>query len=259
MPRCSATSIGSSRRSRGSGSGRTSLPRIESWDRSDEKVARPPKGVTHVVLDTPAGIHGHALKDALKIADRLIIPLQPSLFDIYATQAFLGRLAERGLMKDGGRVGVLGMRVDARTRAAEQLQRFVEQLGLPVLGFLRDTQNYVQLAAHGLTLWDVAPSRVAKDLEQWQSLLEWVSADRYLALTANSREATVDDLLLALRVKRHQQRKPIGCRHLELQFADESSAAAFHRRQLVDNQSSLGVLRHETDQPALGRAPCTRR
>jgi chromosome partitioning protein len=151
-----------------------SLPRVESWDRSDAKIARPPKGVTHVVLDSPAGIHGHALKDALKVADRLIIPLQPSLFDIYATQAFLARLAERGLMKDGGRVGVLGMRVDARTRAADQLQRFVEDLGLPVLGFLRDTQNYVQLAAHGLTLWDVAPSRVAKDVEQWQSLLEWV-------------------------------------------------------------------------------------
>ena len=151
-----------------------SLPRIASWDRSDEKIARPPKGVTHVVLDSPAGIHGHTLKDALKVADRLVIPLQPSLFDIYATQAFLGRLAERGLMKEGGRVGVLGMRVDARTRAAEQLQRFVEDLGLPVLGFLRDTQNYVQLAAHGLTLWDVAPSRVAKDVEQWQSLLEWV-------------------------------------------------------------------------------------
>lgn len=150
------------------------LPRVQSWDRSDEKVARPPKGVTHVVLDSPAGLHGHALRDALKVADRLVIPLQPSLFDIYATQDFLTRLAERGLMKEGGRVGVLGMRVDARTRAADQLQRFVEELGLPVLGFLRDTQNYVQLAAHGLTLWDVAPSRVAKDLEQWQPLLDWV-------------------------------------------------------------------------------------
>jgi chromosome partitioning protein len=150
------------------------LPPVASWDRTDEKIARPPKGVTHVVLDSPAGIHGHMLKDALKVADRLIIPLQPSLFDIYATQSFLGRLAERGLMKEEGRVGVLGMRVDARTRAAEQLQRFVEDLGLPVLGFLRDTQNYVQLAAHGLTLWDVAPSRVAKDVEQWQSLLDWV-------------------------------------------------------------------------------------
>ncbi|MNW17977.1 hypothetical protein D3C71_2173540 [compost metagenome] len=61
-----------------------------------------------------------------------------------------------------------------RTRAAEQLQRFVEGLGLPVLGYLRDTQNYVQLAAHGLTLWDVAPSRVARDWEQWQPILHWL-------------------------------------------------------------------------------------
>lgn len=150
------------------------LPRIDSWDRTDDKVARPPKGVTHVVLDSPAGIHGHALKDALKLADRVIIPLQPSLFDIYATQVFLGKLAERDVLKGDGRVGVLGMRVDARTRSAEQLQRFVDDLGLPTLGFLRDTQNYVQLAAHGLTLWDVAPSRVARDLEQWQPLIDWV-------------------------------------------------------------------------------------
>ncbi len=66
------------------------------------------------------------------------------------------------------------MRVDARTRSAEQLHRFVEGLKLPVLGFLRDTQNYVQLAAHGLTLWDVAKSRVEKDLEQWQPIIEWL-------------------------------------------------------------------------------------
>jgi chromosome partitioning protein len=49
------------------------LPRIQSWERSDGKVAGPPKGVTHVVLDTPAGLHGHALKDALKPADRVVI------------------------------------------------------------------------------------------------------------------------------------------------------------------------------------------
>jgi chromosome partitioning protein len=152
----------------------SALPRIQSWDRSDEKVARPPRGVTHVVLDTPAGLHGHALRDAMRLADRVIIPVQPSLFDILATQTFLRKLADRGVLSNDGRFGVLGMRVDARTRAADQLQRFVEQLEIPVLGFLRDTQNYVQLAAHGLTLWDVAPGRVERDLEQWQSVIEWV-------------------------------------------------------------------------------------
>ncbi len=66
------------------------------------------------------------------------------------------------------------MRVNGRTRAADQLTQYVDGLGIPVLGFLRDTQNYVQLAANGATLWDIAPSRVEKDLEQWQDLLKWV-------------------------------------------------------------------------------------
>lgn len=155
-----------------------SVPRIDTWEVDLDRVARPPKGVTHVVLDSPAGLHGHGLKEALRVADRVVVPLQPSLFDIYATQAFLAKLAERGVLKDGGRVGVLGMRVDARTRAAEQLHRFVDGLGLPVLGYLRDTQIYVQLAAHGLTLWDVAPSRAERDIEQWQPLLRWADAGR---------------------------------------------------------------------------------
>jgi chromosome partitioning protein len=34
----------------------------------------------------------------------------------------------------------------------------------------------VQLAAHGLTLFDVAPGRVERDLEQWAPLVAWLRA-----------------------------------------------------------------------------------
>jgi chromosome partitioning protein len=106
----------------------------------------------------------------------VIVPLQPSMFDILATQEFLVRLQkEKAIRKGTIEVGVVGMRVDARTKSADQLHRFVEGLDLPVLGFIRDTQNYVQVAAHGLTIWDVAKSRVEKDIEQWQPIIEWVS------------------------------------------------------------------------------------
>ena len=63
------------------------------------------------------------------------------------------------------------MRVDGRTLAADQLQTFVNSLDLPVLGSLRDTQNYLHLAARGLTVFDVAPSKVERDLEQWKTYL----------------------------------------------------------------------------------------
>jgi chromosome partitioning protein len=148
-----------------------SLRPIAAWEIDDGNIAKPPKGTTHVVLDTPAGLHGKKLDAVLEIADKMIVPLQPSVFDIFATQEFLQKLAKR---KGKAEVGVLGMRVNVRTRAADQLAHYAAGLGLPVLGYLRDTQNYVQLAAHGATLWDVAPSRVEKDLEQWQGVIGWV-------------------------------------------------------------------------------------
>ncbi|MBT9550965.1 MAG: ParA family protein [Hydrogenophaga sp.] len=146
---------------------------IQTWDLSGDQIARAPRGTSHVVLDTPAGLHGGLFKDALKQADKVLVPLQPSIFDIYATRAFLDELAE-SRRADKLQVGIVGMRVDARTIAAEKLHEFVNGLGLPVLGFLRDTQNYIHLAARGLTLFDVAPSRVEKDLEQWQGICDWL-------------------------------------------------------------------------------------
>ncbi|MBC3918697.1 ParA family protein [Undibacterium sp. CY18W] len=147
------------------------LPVIHPWDIADGKVLKPPKGTTHVVLDTPAGLKGNRLEAVLKLADKVIVPLQASIFDILATEDFLKSLSK---MKLNSQIGILGMRVNTRSRAADQLGHYVGQLGLPVLGFLRDTQNYVQLAAHGATLWDVAPSRVEKDLPQWEEVLKWL-------------------------------------------------------------------------------------
>lgn len=148
---------------------------IGDWDATADAVPRPPKGATHAVLDTPAGLHGGRLGDVLKRADKVIVPLQPSVFDIFATREFLDQLATHRRAGDA-QVGIVGMRVDTRTRAAEQLHQFVDSLGLPVLGYLRNTQNYVHLAAHGLTLFDLAPGRVARDLEQWQGICTWLDA-----------------------------------------------------------------------------------
>jgi chromosome partitioning protein len=151
------------------------LPAIEFLKLEADAPAKPPVGFEDTVIDTPAGVHGKRLALALGLADKILVPLQPSMFDILATQSFLETLAkEKAVRKGNVQIGIVGMRVDARTRSAEQLHRFVEALELPVLGYLRDTQNYVQVAAHGLTLWDVAKSRVEKDLEQWSPIIEWL-------------------------------------------------------------------------------------
>jgi chromosome partitioning protein len=151
------------------------LPAIHGWDVARDAVVRPPKGTTHVVIDTPAGLHGRRLDDVMKIADVVIVPLQPSLFDIQASHAFVQELAAHKRF-DKVRVGVIGMRVREGTIATDQLRHFLDALKVPVLAMLRDTQLYVQLAARGATLWDVAPSRAERDVAQWQPILDWVAA-----------------------------------------------------------------------------------
>jgi chromosome partitioning protein len=150
-----------------------SLAPIATWDINADMIVKPPKGTTHVVLDTPAGLHGWRFKDVLKMADRVVVPLQPSVFDIFATKAFIDDLLEQR-KEEGPQIGLVGMRVDSRTIAADKLAEFIATLGLPALGTLRNTQLYVQLAARGLTLFDMPPARVERDLAQWGPICQWL-------------------------------------------------------------------------------------
>ena len=151
------------------------LPPIRGWSPEKDQPLRPPKDATHVVLDTPAGLHGKALEKALRQVGRVIVAVQPSLFDILATRDFLEiLLQEKAVRKERTFVAVVGMRVDSRTRSAGELERFLASWDLPVLGHVRDSQLYVQLAASGMTLFDLPESRVERDIEQWRPILEWV-------------------------------------------------------------------------------------
>ena len=151
------------------------LPPILPWEISREAIARPARGTTEAVIDTPAGLHGSRLDAAMKVADTLVVPLQASLFDMQATHAFLAEL--RGHKRSARvRIGLVGMRIKEHTIAQERFQEFVATLGFPLVATLRDTQNYVHLAAHGLTLFDVAPGKVERDLAQFAPLARWLAA-----------------------------------------------------------------------------------
>ncbi len=153
------------------------LPAIHTWEIGPDKIARPPKGTRRIVLDTPAGLGGKLLDKVLKLSARVIVPVQPSLFDMLAARQFLqALLAEKAVRKGKADVAVIGMRVDARTRTALELERFFGTLDLPVLTCLRDTQIYVQAVSAGLTLFDLPPARAERDLAQWRPIINWVEA-----------------------------------------------------------------------------------
>ena len=149
--------------------------RITTWEMQADLVltAKPPRGTTHVVIDTPGGLDGWRFKEVLSRADKIMVPIMPSIFDMYAAQTFLTKLREI-TFNTRTKVGVVGMRVDERTLAANKLRQVMDTLDLPIVGYLRDTQHYLHLAAHGLSMFDITPSKVEKDLLQWRPMCQWL-------------------------------------------------------------------------------------
>jgi len=138
-------------------------------------VVRPPKGFAHVVLDTPGGLRGFDLMRIVMYADAVLMPVGASVFDRESAAECFAEIRSFPRIASGRcRLAAVGMRLDPRTNAHEVLRTWANTLQLPLVGFLRDTQNYVRCADRGLTLFDLPATKVETDVNQWGPILDWL-------------------------------------------------------------------------------------
>ena len=162
------------------------LPAIAPWAVDQKNVLRVPTGISHVVLDTPGGLHGFELARIVMFADAILMPVCDSVFDRESAALCFAELQTLPRVASGRcRVAAMGMRLDGRTRAAEVVAAWCKNMGLPLLGALRDTQNYVRSIERGLTVFDLSPSLSAVDRQQWEPLLDWLRPILLPAVSAN--------------------------------------------------------------------------
>jgi chromosome partitioning protein len=152
----------------------SALPPVTGYYAGNQMIFNLPKEPDWVVLDAPAGLQGYKLSDYLRLVDKVIVPVVPSVFDMAATEDFLNSIRTE-LRGRRGVIGIVAMRVDPRTKAAAMLEEFLRHFDIPILAYLRNTQNYVNAAAGGLTVFDPPRSKHRRDEEQWQPLLQWLS------------------------------------------------------------------------------------
>ncbi|MFZ9616111.1 MAG: AAA family ATPase [Fluviibacter sp.] len=149
------------------------LPPVSGFYAGGQLMASLPKGADFTVIDAPAGLQGYKLSDYVRLVDRVIIPVVPSVFDMAATEDFLNSL-RNDLRGQRHKVGIVAMRVDPRTRAAAMLEEFLQHFDAPIVTYIRPTSNYVNAAAAGRTIFDPPRSKHKQDLAQWQPLLDWL-------------------------------------------------------------------------------------
>ncbi len=132
-----------------------------------------------MVVDSAAGLSGSNLAySIINKANQIIVPITPSLFDLQASNDFLQALIEEKRVRNSHcRIGVVGMRIESRTRAAHALEFFLSDLDLPVLAYLRETQVYVNAAFEGKSLFDLPHHVAERELEQWAYLQHWLERD----------------------------------------------------------------------------------
>jgi chromosome partitioning protein len=153
------------------------LPTISGIGSEQEISKGDMEKIDWLVLDSPAGIEGKSLARALKLANKVIVPVQPSVFDMVATRDFINRLVEeKTIQKKKSFIGIVGMRVDPRTRAASTLEQFLLQYDLPIITYLRDTKVYVNAAFNGKSIFDLPFHQAEQELTQWKTLAQWVKS-----------------------------------------------------------------------------------
>ncbi len=140
---------------------------------------RIPRGTEVVIYDVPAGIKGKELTALVRRAETLIIPVLPSPIDIRAASHFIRDLLLVGkVSRKQTKLAVVANRVRENTLVYHRLEKFLNSLKIPFVTTLRDTQNYIRAEERGLGIFELPPSLVAHDLEQWEPLLKWLRSKR---------------------------------------------------------------------------------
>ncbi|SMF04385.1 chromosome partitioning protein [Alteromonadaceae bacterium Bs31] len=132
-----------------------------------------------IVHDMPAAWDMDHVADIIRDGDKVLIPVLSSPTDIKACLRFVMGLYRSGVMESNISIGLVANRSRMKTRYFQVLLEFVGRLELPLVASLRDTQNYVKAMDRGLTIFDLPPSRVAADVEQWQPIFEWLQATEH--------------------------------------------------------------------------------
>lgn len=142
------------------------------------KIAMP-EGVQRVIYDAPARSVTEKVVDLVHASDAVIIPVLPSPIDMRAARDFVDKLIRKSRLRQAPRlVGLVANRVREKTNIYGHLEDFLVDNELPFVTTLRDTQNYVRAAARGVGIFEMAPSAVEKDLEQWRPLINWIEGKR---------------------------------------------------------------------------------
>ncbi len=113
--------------------------------------------------------------ELIKVTDAVVIPVLPSAIDMRSAARFLSELLIKHRIRESKTlVAIVGNRVHSNYLSSMALERFLNKVDIPFITSFRETQNYVRAADQGIGIFEMIPSMVNQDLEQWRPLINWL-------------------------------------------------------------------------------------
>jgi len=140
-----------------------------------KRIEMPPSGISRLVVDSAAAVQKAHLRELIRAADTVLIPVLPSAFDLRAITAFLKEFKHlKPIRKRKKPFAVVRNRCRMGSRAVKRLDGFMVMSEVADVGWLTDRSLYNEVAWKGLSVFDLHTKTAAVIQEDWIPIVRFV-------------------------------------------------------------------------------------
>ena len=152
---------------------------IQSLDwRNSKSIGDAPKQIEYLIIDAPGALTDDHAEQLISEAHAIIIPIQPSFFDIDSTRRFLKHLQDiKRIRKGKVEILLLANRTKPNAASNQDIQQFFDKIDQQPVAWISERAPYSRLAMEGLSVFD-KHQKVYRELQnQWQPVLNAIIDD----------------------------------------------------------------------------------
>ncbi len=152
---------------------------IQSLDwRNSKSIGDAPKQIEYLIIDAPGALTDDHAEQLISEAHAIIIPIQPSFFDIDSTRRFLKHLQDiKRIRKGKVEILLLANRTKPNAASNQDIQQFFDKIDQQPMAWISERAPYSRLAMEGLSVFD-KPQKIYRELQaQWQPVLNAIIDD----------------------------------------------------------------------------------
>jgi chromosome partitioning protein len=140
-----------------------------------KQIKKPPKSVTRLVIDSAAALNMRELRELVRSADAVVIPVLPSAFDLRATLNFLKNFTDlKPIRKHRKPFALVRNRCRTGSRAVKHLDGFMVGSDAVDIGWLTDRSLYNEVAWRGLSVFDLHNQQALGIQQDWVPIVRFI-------------------------------------------------------------------------------------